>query len=160
MIVSDRNIEWMNQAINIALASPDPSVQNGAIIVNRENVIGAGHNTLTKGVEHISERWERPAKYMWVEHAERNAVYNAAYLGNSTSFTEMFCPWASCCDCARAIVQAGISILYRLPMGEHEGWTDSIAVGDSILRSAGVSVIEIPLESVVVPDGLRLGQYR
>jgi dCMP deaminase len=159
-MVKSRNVEWMNEAIKVAQSSPDPSVQNGAIIVSRENVIGIGCNKLTVGVKSTDERWERPAKYMWVEHAERNAIYGAAYLGNSTSFTEMYCPWASCCDCARAIVQAGISILYRLPMGEHEGWTDSIAVGDSILRSAGVSVIEIPLESVVVPDGLRLGQYR
>jgi|JI9StandDraft_1071089.scaffolds.fasta_scaffold02801_4 dCMP deaminase len=156
-----RDALFMNLAIMEAEKSVDDSVQNGAVLVQGAyNVIGVGFNGLTSGVPDTPVKWERPAKYMWVEHAERNAIYDAALQGNRTHGASMYCPWASCCDCARAIVQAGIHTLYRLPMGRHEGWVESIHVGEAILHSAGVQIVEMPITSVIIPQGLRLGQFR
>lgn len=56
------------------------------------------------------ERWERPAKYEWVEHAERNAVYNAARMGVSTKGCRAYLNWEPrpCIECCKGFIQAGI----------------------------------------------------
>lgn len=45
---------------------------------------------------------------MWFEHAERNAIYNAARMGISLNNTTAYVSWFPCTDCARALVQSGI----------------------------------------------------
>lgn len=154
---------WMNWALNLAQTSEDPSVQNGAVIVNyaEDDLCGSSMNRLTYGVDDQPFRWERPAKYMWVEHAERQAIFTAAKYGKSTFGATMYCPWAACADCARAIVGAGIRKLVRFPMtGEADGWNESIAVGEEILEAAGVRIIEVDMDDYEIPEGLRLGQFR
>lgn len=57
------------------------------------------------------ERWhKRPEKYQWVEHAERNAVYNAARKGIRLEGSVAYLNWepTPCSDCTRALIQAGI----------------------------------------------------
>jgi len=58
----------------------------------------------------IKERWERPAKYEWVEHAERNAVYNAARIGVSIAGCRAYLNWEPrpCVECCKGFIQAGI----------------------------------------------------
>lgn len=57
------------------------------------------------------ERWERPLKYDFVEHAERNAVYNAARVGIPLKGCRAYLNWEPhpCKDCAKAFIQAGIT---------------------------------------------------
>lgn len=133
-------------AFELALRSPDPSTQNGAVVVDpAKRTIGAGCNEFPSGVGYSDERWERPGKYQWIEHAERNAIYTAAFRGSATGNATMVCPWAACADCARAIVQSGISRLIRLPFpldASGERWRQSCEVGDTIMREAGVEIIE------------------
>ena len=56
------------------------------------------------------ERWERPLKYDFVEHAERNAVYNAARVGIPLKGCRAYLNWEPypCKECAKAFIQAGI----------------------------------------------------
>ena len=111
------DLNYLKEAYMFAQTnSPDPSTQNGAIIVRNNdifslsglNLIGIGANCFAKGVKVTPERLERPQKYSWISHAERNAVYDAADQGNSTRGTIMYAPWFACADCGIAIVQAGI----------------------------------------------------
>jgi dCMP deaminase len=92
--------------------SKDPSTKCGALIVGPDHEIrSTGFNGFPRGVdETIESRWVRPEKYEWVEHAERNAIYNAARVGISTFGCTMYVNYAvECCDdCTRAIIQSGI----------------------------------------------------
>lgn len=153
---------YMQEAIVAASFSIDPSVQNGAVIVSPSGeIVGSGFNAFPQGADDTRpSRWERPGKYLWIEHAERNAVFCAAQLGNATAGAVMYCPWASCADCARAIVQAGLSRLVRFPMPPADGWNESIQTGDLILQEGGVEIVEISMDDVSIPEGLRLGQFR
>lgn len=56
------------------------------------------------------ERWERPLKYDYVEHAERNAVYNAARIGTALKGCKAYLNWEPypCKDCAKGFIQSGI----------------------------------------------------
>ena len=59
----------------------------------------------------MEDRWhKRPEKYQWVEHAERNAVYNAARKGIRLEGSIAYLNWepTPCSDCTRALIQAGI----------------------------------------------------
>jgi dCMP deaminase len=57
----------------------------------------------------IKKRHERPDKYLWTEHAERNAIYAAARVGIPLKGCVIYVDWIPCADCARAIVQSGIT---------------------------------------------------
>lgn len=72
----------MNLAANVGAWSKDTSAKKGRIIVGPDRLIrSTGYNGFVRGLDDdVAERNERPAKYIWTEHAERNAVYNAARL--------------------------------------------------------------------------------
>lgn len=150
----------MTLAINHARLSVDPSVQNGAVICTVDGQWAGGFNGQRLHPHQAPERWERPDKYLWVEHAERAAIYQAAKDGLVLRGATMWCPWAACADCARAISYTGIKRLIRFPMGSTEGWDQSVEVGDMILSEAGVEIVELVLADYKIPAHLRLGQYR
>jgi dCMP deaminase len=106
---------FRNLANNVKLKSKDTKTQIGAIIVGKDNeIVSTGYNSFPRGLDDtIEERQERPEKYYWFEHAERNAIYNAARIGVSTKGTTMYLShWFPCADCARGIINAGITTLY------------------------------------------------
>jgi len=102
---------FMTMAYLVASRSKDESTHIGAVIVGHDNeVISTGYNSFPRRiVDTVPERQERPEKYFWFEHAERNAIYNAARIGVSTLETTMYTNGLPCMDCARAVIQAGIS---------------------------------------------------
>lgn len=126
--------------------SKDRSTQVGACIVGDGDVIlSKGWNGFPRGVDdEVEERHERPAKYMWTEHAERNAIYNAARHGikldGATLYLNTLYP---CADCARAIIQAGIKVVYHPRRGEADRWLEDFEVAEKMFDEAGVEVIEL-----------------
>lgn len=110
--------KWMEhfiaQAELTATMSKDRSTKVGAALVRPEGLVlvSTGYNGFPRGVnDDVQARHDRPAKYDWTEHAERNAIYNAARLGHKTEGCMLFLNWSPdflCTDCARAVIQAGI----------------------------------------------------
>lgn len=137
---SDPDGFFMRMAYRYAAKnSQDPSTQNGAIIVLSNGIpVSLGANRLPPGVESRPERLERPAKYSWLEHAEKDAVISAREpLDGAT----LYCPWSACAECARAIILSGIKELVghqeccdKTP----ERWRESIQVANQMLDEAGV----------------------
>lgn len=134
----------MRDALNVALNSPDQSTQNGAVLLNAAGTrIGADCNRFPDGVSYDDSRWVRPLKYSFVEHAERNAIYQAAKFGNRALGGTLVAPWAACADCARSIIQAGIGKLVRCTADPNARWDESIAIGDTMMVEAGIIIVEI-----------------
>lgn len=125
--------------------SPDASTQNGALIVDSENkIIACGCNRFPDKVTSKESRWERPIKYKFVEHAERNAIYFAARNGISLRNKTMVCPWAACSDCARAIIQSGIKKLVTHKQAHDRSpprWMDEIEIAFTMFNEADVDVV-------------------
>lgn len=95
----------------VRLKSKDNNTQIGAVIAREDHtVVSMGYNSFPRGIDDTRpERQERPEKYYWFEHAERNAIYNAARIGVPTDGTIMYLTCGTpCADCARAIINAGI----------------------------------------------------
>jgi dCMP deaminase len=102
-------------AHTVKLKSKDKSTQIGAVIVGSNNEIrSTGYNSFPRGIEDFhDERQERPEKYYWMEHAERNAIINAARIGVSTDRCTLFLTCdIPCVDCTRAIINSGIKIIF------------------------------------------------
>lgn len=144
-MTDEHNQDLLRRAYREALRSPDPSTQNGAIVLNANGVvIGAGCNTFTEGITVTSDLLERPKKYAFIEHAERNALYTAARLNGLQPPHIIAAAWASCADCARAIVGMGVKVLVRHVRADDEGrWNESIEWGDQILKAASVEIIDV-----------------
>lgn len=133
---------FLSEAYRYAVNSPDRSTQNAAVVVANNQMLITGINTFPKGVAETDERLERPLKYQFIEHAERNAIYGAARYGIYLDGATMYCPWAPCIECARAIIQAGISelVTHNIPQhAEREDWKLSIEAALEILKEGGVT---------------------
>lgn len=133
----------------LAVQSSDPSTQIGAFIVSSEGQnewLTHDFNRPVNGWNMLESDWERPTKYSLMEHAERNTIYKAAKHGISMAGSTLVASWAACADCARAIVQSGITTLVRHypPLDSAtERWLESVSIGDRILKAGGVQVVDI-----------------
>jgi dCMP deaminase len=140
---------FMAIANHLATWSKDTSRGVGCVIVgpNRE-ILTTGYNGFPRGVnDTIPERFERPAKYKWTEHAERNAIFNAARNGIRLDGAIAFIPWYPCADCARALIQCGISemICYE-PNFEDPKWGEDFRIVYTMMNEAAVFVTYLKQE--------------
>ncbi|WP_300778894.1 dCMP deaminase family protein [Enhydrobacter sp.] len=123
--------------------SKDRSAGTGCVIVGSDRLLrSSGYNGFVRGIDdNIAERHERPAKYSWTEHAERNAIYNAARLGISLEGCTAYVNWFPCIDCARALVQAGIVRLVGLESNHLDSrWGAEFTFATEMLRESGVEI--------------------
>lgn len=122
--------------------SKDESTKVGAVIVNSDNaVISMGYNGMPRWVkDNKPERHERPNKYYYFEHAERNAMYNAASIGATTKDCKLYVPWQPCADCSRGIIQCQITEVILETWDIPERWETSCGIGGEMLTEAGILV--------------------
>lgn len=113
-ILSDKWIcRFLQLAKHVSSWSKDDSTQTGSVIIDTKgHIVSFGYNGLPKRIEDCKktfpERHQRPQKYMWYEHAERNAIYQA----NPTQLDcVMFNTHHPCADCSRAICQTTLNIV-------------------------------------------------
>lgn len=108
---------FMGIALLSAMRSKDENTQVGACIVNSENkILSLGYNGMPIGCADSVMPWRRngaplDTKYMYVCHAELNAILNSPFgsLKGSRIYSTLF----PCNECAKAIIQSGISeIIY------------------------------------------------
>lgn len=95
----------------VASKSKDPDTKVGSVIVGYGHEIkSTGYNGFCRNVNELDfpTRWQRPEKYFWVEHAERNAIYNAARNGVCIDGSTIYATIGPCVDCAKAIIQTGL----------------------------------------------------
>ena len=142
-------MNWDEYFINIAeqvkLKSKDNNTKIGVVLVGKNNeIVSTGYNSFPRGInDNISERQEKPEKYFWFEHAERNCIYNAARIGVSTLGTTMYMTCGiSCADCARAIISAGVEkIVLRSGKGAMSPkWQESAERSNQMFKEAGIIV--------------------
>lgn len=127
-----------------AMRSKDPNTQVGACIVNDKNrVVGIGYNGMPYGCSDDEYPWEREGKYhetkyAYVVHAELNAILNSTgSLDNCSIFVSLF----PCNECAKAIIQSGISeVVYE---SDKYAEDTKVMASKRMLQSAGVSFRQV-----------------
>lgn len=136
----------LKSAYEIAVRSKDNSTQLGSILLNKNGiVIGTGVNNFPLFVKSEQSRYERPQKYYYTEHAERDCIYQAVASKQEVPGSTLFCPWFACADCARAIIKSKVKcVIGHLPMFEfselttHTGWSESIIAAFNMFDEVGI----------------------
>ena len=113
---------FLAEAFFVSGKSKDWSTKCGCVVTSKDHdELVRGWNDHPRGIKDTPVRRERPAKYLWTEHAERNAIYNAARIGVSLKGSRIYVNRVPCPECARAIIQAGINeVVTTMADDEHE----------------------------------------
>ena len=140
---------WDDYFMSVALLSgkrsKDPNTQVGACIVNKNNVIESiGYNGLPKGCSDDEFPWEKEGemlntKYPFVVHAELNAILIAK--GKDLSGCKIYVALFPCNECAKAIIQSGISEVVYL--SDKYSNTDSVKASKMMFKCAGVELRQL-----------------
>ena len=137
-------ISWDEYFIGMAhlsaLRSKDPSTQVGAVIVSSSNkIVSIGYNGLPKGCSDDEYPWDREGttldtKYVYVVHAELNAILNSPMPVNDCKIYVSLFP---CNECAKAIIQCGIKeVVYR---SDKYADTDPVIAAKKMFDMVGVA---------------------
>ena len=154
------NSDWDSYFLNLvhllATRSKDQNTHIGAVVVNRDNIVKAtGYNSFPRGIrDDVPERQQTEKKYAFFEHAERNAIYSAAREGIALRGCRIYISTMPCSDCARAIIQAGITeIIIDAGWEKHlrktnkwQHWADSFANATLMLEEADILMRAIDVE--------------
>ena len=145
----DDYINWDDYFMGVALLaaqrSKDPSTQVGACIVDEQNrILSTGYNGFPHGCSDDDFPWNRDeskgeTKYQFVVHAELNAILNAR--GKSLSGSKVYVALFPCNECAKAIIQAGITEVVYLSDKYHD--TPSTVASRRMLNAAGVKLTQL-----------------
>ena len=150
--MSKWDVRFLRLAHEVAKWSKDRSTRVGAVIVGEDRTPGPyGYNGFPRYVDdEREERHARPEKYSWTEHAERNAIYNAARVGMALKGCTIYVTHIPCVDCTRAIIQVGMRQIivdegcladggFKERCGEHEKTTKEM------LDEASVELSFVPV---------------
>lgn len=151
-----------------AQRSMDPSSQVGCVIVTPDhNPISFGYNGPVRGVSlsdpYVQEQLlKRPEKYMWMEHGERNALYNALRRGQNVMGAVLYIVGLPCTDCCRGIIQSGISVVKILKETDdlwhvNPQWIDKQKPALDQFKMAGVKVEVVDVD-IIAPLPLRVNE--
>lgn len=144
--LSKWDLRFLEEAEGIKSWSKDKTTKVGCVIVNdRKRTVSKGYNGFPNNInDDIDERHERPLKYLFTEHAERNAIYNACDIGIPLRGTTLYLSGelCVCADCARAIIQVGIKeVIIPKPNKElYPQWYDSNMISVEMMTEAGIKV--------------------
>lgn len=106
-------MNWQDYFVNmldaVSLKSKDKTKCSAIIVGPDHEIRSTGYNGMPRGMnDYDKNKWQKPEKYFWVEHAERNAIYNAARVGTGINNCVIYVSHFPCVDCARAIINSGI----------------------------------------------------
>lgn len=120
---------YIKEAREFAKNSHDSETQVGSVLVNTKGeVIQKSYNGFVRGAQDHKLPTTRPDKHLYMQHSERNLVYNS--IRHQTSMKDCFvvCTLSPCPDCIRALWQCEIDTIYF--EDHHKSLADILAMKD------------------------------
>ena len=99
---------YIDMAHLVALQSHDEKTQVGCVIVRSGQVLSQGWNGMPSGMENAT-RCHTGCTKKEVIHSEANALMKLARNGGGSDAATLYCTHSPCWECAKLILQAGIS---------------------------------------------------
>lgn len=137
---------WHNYFLGLAKVasqrSHDIHTQHGCVITDSHNrILGVGYNGFPRGLDDTQLPTNRPDKYQWMIHAERNALANCVVRpDNGIAYVTGQC----CNDCIMALWQEGVNTVY---MTDTHGTvlfdTQAKSLFDNFIRMSGMKIFYI-----------------
>lgn len=143
----DNYISWnkyfMEIAILSSMRSKDPNTQVGSCIINNNKIIGIGYNGLPNNINDNDISWTREginSKYLYVVHAEVNAILNTLLPSLLTGAT-IYCTLFPCNECVKLIIQSGIKhIIYKNALRQEYAHIYEASI--FMLNKVGISITQ------------------
>lgn len=129
----------------ISQRSHDVHTQHGCVITDQNNrILGVGYNGYPRGLDDSKLPKNRPDKYPWMVHSERNALSNCVVRpDNGIAYVTGQC----CNDCIMALWQEGIQTVYMADdHGTHLFDDNAKKIFDTFVEMSGIKI------SKVTPD--------
>jgi dCMP deaminase len=110
--------------------------QVGALLVKDKMIISDGYNGTPSGFENECEDEHNNTK-SYVLHAEANAITKVAKSNNSSEGSTLYITSSPCMECAKLIIQAGITRVV---------YSDQYRISDGLdlLKRANIEVVYLP----------------
>ena len=147
----DDYLSWDEYFMGIAKLtagrSKDPNTQVGACIVSSDNrVLSCGYNGAPNSFEDDNFPWAREGhpletKYMYVCHAEANAIDNFRGYKKEFEGARIYVDLFPCNECAKRIIQCGIKeVIY---LSDKYKDSDSTIASKKMFDTCGVKYREM-----------------
>ncbi len=109
--------------------------QVGAILVKDKVIISDGYNGTPTGFSNVCEN-EEGQTFWYVLHAEANAITKLARTGNAAQNATLYITLSPCRDCAKLILQSGITrLVFQEKYRDEEGL--------EFLQGAKINIVQI-----------------
>ena len=142
ILLNKWDIRYLELAERVASWSKDPSRQIGAVAVgSKGQVLAQGFNGFPRGIIDTADRYNnREIKYKYVVHAEMNVIYNATYNGVSLDGSTLYVSGLPVCsDCAKGIIQVGISRVVMKEQNIPQHWAKSWGMTAGMFDEANIN---------------------
>ncbi len=140
---------FMTLALVASLKSKDPSTQVGAVIIDNKTrkLVSSGYNGFPRYIDDDQIPQTRPEKYLYVVHAELNAILHAQReLAGCSLYATVF----PCSECMKAIIQTGIKQVVYLNDLNGQTWEESKKATLKMAQLAGVKVSRFETENEII----------
>lgn len=124
--------------------SQDRDTWTWSVIVKDWKILSMWTNRLANWIINTDDKLERPKKYSYLDHAERNAIYYAAKKWIPLEWATMYMPWVPCSPCAIAIINSWISKLvmhYSKIIKTPFDWLIDLKEAINMLSEANIKLI-------------------
>ncbi len=140
--------------------SKDPSTQVGACIVSDTNrILSIGYNGTPNNFNDDKFPWDREGnsenetKYPYVCHAELNAILNYHGSRSDLKGARIYVDLFPCNECAKAIIQAGISEVVYL--SDKYADTPGTQASKLLFKTCGVKCRQLPADGRTIKLSLK-----
>ncbi len=140
---------FMMLALAASLKSKDPSTQVGAVIIDNKTrkLVSSGYNGFPRYIDDNQIPQIRPDKYLYVVHAELNAILHAQReLPDCSLYSTVF----PCSECMKAIIQSGIKRVVYLNELNGTDWNDSRKATNKMAELAGIKIDKFESDNEII----------
>lgn len=138
--------DWTDYFLGIARVvsqrSHDIHTQHGCVITDQNHrILGVGYNGYPRGLADHQLPKNRPDKYPWMVHSERNALSNCVVRpDNGIAYVTGQC----CNDCIMALWQEGVQTVYMIDdHGTHLFDDNAKKIFDTFVSMSGIKIFKI-----------------
>jgi dCMP deaminase len=147
-ILEDVRPDWETWFMTLAFVasqrSLDQNTKHGCVVVDCERtILSIGYNSPPRGCDDSQIPLTRPEKYAFMEHAESNAIINAARSGTSLRNSTFYVTGSPCHECLRKIINVGAKRIVYGPVSSvcHDNKTKDIC--KIILKDQNIELVEL-----------------
>jgi dCMP deaminase len=140
---------FMTLALVASLKSKDPSTQVGAVIIDNKTrkLVSSGYNGFPRFIDDSRIPQTRPEKYLYVVHAELNAILHAQReLSDCSLYATVF----PCSECMKAVVQSGIKRIVYLNELNGSDWSESKKATMKMAELAGIKIEKFESDNEII----------